>query len=247
MLNQALIIARKEMVEALRDRRSLISALAYALMGPAVVGMVVLAQGSNPKAQDVLIGMMSVFTLVAAFVGGMSVAMDVVAGERERRSLAPLLSLPVARSAIATGKWLAVSLFAIAGLFVNLLGFAVIAGPRVLWLAIALFPLALLAASIQFWTSTVCLSIKEAQTYLSLLVFLPMFAGFALVFFPAVRGAWSELVPLLGQQLLIERLMRGQDVVLRALASGSTTACAAALFLSAAAGRLGRDEILYGD
>ena len=31
--------------------------------------------------------MMSVFTLVSAFVGGMNVAMDSIAGERERRSL----------------------------------------------------------------------------------------------------------------------------------------------------------------
>jgi sodium transport system permease protein len=247
MLTQALIIARKEAIEAVRDRRALISALAYAMMGPAVVGMVALAQGSNPKAQDVLTGMMSVFTLVAAFVGGMSVAMDVVAGERERRSLAPLLMLPVGRGAIAAGKWLAVSLFAAAGLFVNLLGFAAIAGPRFLWLVIALLPLALFAASVQLWTSTVCRSVKEAQTYLSLLVFLPMIAGLALVFFPGFRGAWSGLVPALGHQMLIERLLRGQEMVLPALAAGGTTACAAALFLRAAADRLGRDEILYGD
>jgi len=35
----------------------------------------------------VLIAMMSIFTMVSAFVGGMNVAMDSIAGERERRAL----------------------------------------------------------------------------------------------------------------------------------------------------------------
>src|ERR1039458_3641612 len=49
--------------------------------------------------------MMSVFTLVAAFVGGMNVAMDTVAGERERQSLLPLLMNRVRRREIVVGKW----------------------------------------------------------------------------------------------------------------------------------------------
>src|ERR1039458_2267716 len=59
------------------------------------------------RVDGVLIGMMSVFTLVAAFVGGMNVAMDTVAGERERQSLLPLLMNRVRRREIVLGKWLA--------------------------------------------------------------------------------------------------------------------------------------------
>jgi ABC-type Na+ efflux pump permease subunit len=53
----------------------------------------------------------------------MNVAMDTVAGERERRSLLPLLLNPVSRRSVVLGKWLAVSFFALAGLIVNVLGF----------------------------------------------------------------------------------------------------------------------------
>ena len=172
MLRAALIVAKKEAQDSWRDRRSVIASLMYALMGPAVVFMVSLAT----RVDGVLIGMMSVFTLVSAFVGGMNVAMDTVAGERERHSLLPLLLNPVRRRDIVMGKFLAVSLFSLAGLFVNLLGFALVLHTPHLApaLAAALLPLALLAAALQLLISTVCRATKEAQTYLSMLVFLPM-------------------------------------------------------------------------
>src|SRR5712675_1768457 len=117
MLKEPLVVARKEVVDSLRDVRSVISSSVYALMGPLVVGLVSMANRADAKPgsnRSVLIGMMSVFTLVAAFVGGMNVAMDTVAGERERRSLLPLLLNPVHRRDVVLGKWLAVSLFSIA-------------------------------------------------------------------------------------------------------------------------------------
>ena len=81
MLNQTLVVARKEILDGVRDVRSVISSLLYALMGPLVVGLVSIAVRPETKPSGgggVLVGMMSVFTLVAAFVGGMNVAMDTV-------------------------------------------------------------------------------------------------------------------------------------------------------------------------
>src|ERR1035438_1979898 len=205
MLSPTLVVARKEAIDSLRDTRSVISSLMYALMGPAVVFMVSMAA----RVDGVLIGMMSVFTLVAAFVGGMNVAMDTVAGERERRSLLPLLMNPVRRREIVLGKWLAVGLFSFADLILNLAGFAIVfasagmhpsAGvPRLLLAVTAgILPLALLAASLQLLISTVCRAAKEAQTYLSMLVFLPMGLGMFQVFFPAAARGWFAFLPVMG-------------------------------------------------
>jgi len=127
MTSQPLVIARKEILDGLRDIRSLVSALVYALMGPVVVGLVTLSVHPGSKGSTtVLAGMIAVFTLVSAFVGGMNVAMDTVAGERERRSLVPLLLNPVRRVDVVLGKWLAVCFFAAAGLAINVAGFAVL-------------------------------------------------------------------------------------------------------------------------
>lgn len=246
MLNQALIVARKEIADNWRDRRSLVSALLYALMGPAIVMMV----SFTTRASAVLIGMMSVFTLVSAFAGGVNVAMDAVAGERERRSLLPLLLNPLRRRDIMIGKWLAVSLFSAAGVIINLAGFAIVLhAPRPMLLAAAaVLPLALLAAALQLLISTECRAAKEAHTYLSMLVFLPMIAGMFQVFHPLAPRAWENFLPVLGQQLQLEQWMHNAPVSF-AQAAGLCcfTGAAALLILEAAALRLERDEIVYGD
>jgi ABC-type transport system involved in cytochrome c biogenesis ATPase subunit len=252
MLNPVLVVARKEAIDSMRDTRSVISSLMYALMGPAVVFMVSLAPGVSGRMHDVLAGMMSVFTLVAAFVGGMNVAMDTVAGERERQSLLPLLMNPIRRRDIVWGKWLAVGLFSAAGLILNLAGFAIVfAGtgmhlPR-LAAAVGILPLALLAASVQLLVSTVCRAVKEAHTYLSMLIFLPMGLGLFQVFFPAAARGWFALLPVLGQQLQLERWMKGGAAAfVPAAALGCFTIVLALLVLEVAANRLHRDEIVYG-
>jgi ABC-type Na+ efflux pump permease subunit len=123
MLNQIFTIASKEVTDGWRDRRGLMSAALYSLMGPGVVGLVSLGVHDS---QAVLVSMMSIFTMVSAFVGGMNVAMDSIAGERERRSLVPLLMHPVSRLDLLLGKWLAVATFSAAGLSLNVAGFALL-------------------------------------------------------------------------------------------------------------------------
>jgi len=259
MLTPTLVVACKETIDALRDVRSLVSSLFYALMGPLVVGLVSAAgPPHSPNGAKVVVSMLSIFTLVAAFVGGMSIAMDTVAGERERHSLLPLLLNPVPRIDLLAGKWLAVSLFAIAGLLLNLAGSAlvlVLAGIRVeasrpqvlLVMALVILPLPLLAASAQIAISTLCRALKEAQTYLSLLVFLPMALGMLVVFSPAPRP-WCGFLPLVGQELQLQSLVSGTPVsAAQALLAAILTAAAAALILRFAAARLHRDEIVYGN
>ncbi|MBV8732631.1 MAG: ABC transporter permease subunit [Acidobacteriia bacterium] len=259
MLNNPLVIASKEIVDHLRDARSLLSSLMFALMGPVVVGLVSLAPGIKGSAESPIPAMMSVFTLVAAFSGGMNMAIDTIAGERERRSLIPLLLNPVPRADIALGKWLAVSLFALAGLLLNLLGSAVVfamSGMRLhtssatfaLAAVLAVLPLPLLAAAIQLSLSTFCRAVKEAHTYLSMLIFLPMGVGMSLVFFPAARKPSFAFLPLVGQQLDLQRLMDGRDVpLLQSIVLGYLTLALASALVLLSSKRLHRDEIIYGN
>lgn len=249
------VIAQKEIVDGLRDPRSLIASLAYVLMGPAVVLLVwfALREQNKPAAlRETLAAMMSVFTLVAAFVGSMNIAMDTVAGERERQSLLPLLLNPVLRRDVAAGKWLALSFFSLAGLAINLAASSAVliaAGiaPAIGWTAIIGFvPLALLASASELLISTISRATKEAQTYLSMATLAPMLIGMFLVFFPAGRG-WCAFLPVAAQELQLELLMRGAPPgLLQPAASGFLTALVAVLLVLLAADRLRRDEIVYG-
>jgi sodium transport system permease protein len=58
-----------------------------------------------------LLNILPLFLVLAALTGGMQIAIDTTAGERERGSLEPLLLNPVPRVALAAGKWLAASTF----------------------------------------------------------------------------------------------------------------------------------------
>ena len=248
MFSHALIVARKEIRNHLRDTRSLVSSAFYALMGPLVVGMVSIAVRGE-KSSAVLLSMASVFVLVATFVGGMNIAMDSIAGERERRSLLPLLMNPLLRRDVVLGKWLAISSFALTGVMLNLLGFAIVVGfsfRLLIVVSLTLIPLVLFAAAVELLISTWCRNIKEAHTYLSLVVFLPMGVGMFLVFFPHMATVWLWL-PVAGQQLLIDLLTKGAQVsLLSSLALSLITVSSAAALLLAAAKLLHRDEFVYG-
>jgi len=235
MLGPQLIIARKEIRDHLRDTRSLVSALFYSLMGPLVVAMVSFAV-PGPKGAAVLASMMSVFALVAAFVGGMNLAIDAIAGERERRSLLPLLMNPLRRSDLVLGKWIAIACFAIAGLGINLLAFAIVIKltlVQLLTIALTLIPLALLAAALEMLISTWCRNLKEAHTYLSLISFVPMGLGMYLVFYPHATPAWLVL-PVTGQELLVNEVTSTGRIPLLALAAVSLTVRARTLYFTRA-------------
>ncbi|HLK18910.1 MAG TPA: ABC transporter permease subunit [Bryobacteraceae bacterium] len=248
MLNHALIIARKEIRDHLRDTRSLVSSGFYAVMGPLVVGMVSLAL-KGAKSSAVILSMMSLFALVASFSGGMNLAMDSIAGERERRSLLPLLMNPLRLTDLIVGKWIAISVFAIAGIALTLAAFCLtlrLAPGLLIRAGIVLVPLVLFAAAVELLISTWCRSTKEAHTYLSLAIFLPMGLGMFLIFFPHTESAWFWF-PVAGQQLLMNLLVKGSPVPL--LSAGAialiSLVCAAGL-LRAAARLLQQDEFVYG-
>jgi sodium transport system permease protein len=255
----AIVVARKELLDHLRDGRALTSTVLYALMGPIVVWlMLAVSTGDGDGAAAARMSLVAaVFTLVAAFSGGMSVAMDMVAGERERHSLLPLLINSVSRMDIVVGKWLAASAFALGSVITTLLGFVVVfaSSPAVptsvtpvLLMVPALIALALLAAALEIVVSTTCGSLKEANTYLSILIFVIMGLGMWLAFSSRPVEAWWFATPVAGHQYLLELAFANGNPPLPESARLGVTTIAAALLLIVCAGRLfQRDAIVYGD
>ena len=259
MLKKSWIVAQKELLDHLRDGRALAAAGLYILMGPLVVWLVMLAAGSsaNGAGARILPVMASVFALVAAFSGSMGMAMDMIAGERERRSLLPLLMNSVSRFEIIVGKWLAASMFAVGGLLANLLAFAAVfafasatgaTASLLLLMAPALVTLALAAAALQILVSTMCRNLKEATTYLSLLIFVVMGVGMWLAFRPQSAEGWWFLAPIAGQQVLLQLgLATGEIPVLESLMLAATTAASTVLALGYAGRLMRRDAVVYGN
>jgi sodium transport system permease protein len=181
-----------------------------------------------------VMGTLPLFVLLAAFVGGMSVAADVTAGERERGSLEALLMNPVPRLALVAGKWAATALVALATIFVTLaMSHTILEHPRVqaidlpvgvsltdavaMWLLLA--PLALLVTAVQLLVALQARTYKEAQTQLSLMMFLPMIPGFLFAFGTLQPADWMIRLPVLGQHLMIADIVRGRTPDTSAAAS----------------------------
>lgn len=171
--------------------------------------------------------MLPYLLLLLAFIGGMQLAIDATAGERERQSLEPLLTTPASREAIISGKILATAAFTLLSLVVTLLmyrlAFALIPSERIDmsldvpfgslgWLLVIVLPIVLLGATLLTALAAFAKSHREAQGYLPLLVFLPMIPTLMLMVAPVKTRLWMMAVPFLGQNQLILRILRGEAI-----------------------------------
>ena len=221
MSRHVLTVATAELTNHIRDRRSVLTSVLFALMGPAIVALVSFSPEASGE-PGLLLRMMSVFTLVAAFTGGMNVAIDTAAGERERRSLVPLLLNPVDARDIVLGKCIAVAVLAVAAVLLNVAGLVATLAARVpqelaahapallSWTLAGLIPLAILSAASELMVAMMCATAKEAHTCLTYVVFAPALIGMSLVFFP-VGETWTTL-PVIGQQLMLSQSLNGSPV-----------------------------------
>ena len=197
--------------------------------------------------------------IMSMVMGGFYLAIDTTAGERERQSLEPLLSLPLSRSAVVFGKYGATLCFVTLSNALTALS---------IYTLFRVFPVELMGGQIRFdgWTvtrafllaspllpfisallitvSALTRSTKEAQTYLGLLMVIPM-APFFILQFLSVRSSISTMpMPMLSQYQLLESVVLGDTIPMTHIllsATGTLLATAALLYL---ASRLYRRERL---
>ncbi len=172
-----------------------------------------------------ILAFIPMFIILAAFVGGMQIATDSTAGERERGSLEPLLVNPAPRAAIVAGKCLAAALMAMVTAALSTLLCANI--PRFLPLEdmgirfridaahfggimAAVLPLCLFSTALQAYVATMARSFKEAQSYMGVLILLPMLPGMLSTVYSLGDAPWMYVVPVLAQHVLLTGVMGGR-------------------------------------
>ena len=115
-------------------------------------------------------------------------------------------------------------------------------------LMLILAPLAVLAASLQTIVATYSKSFKEAQTYVNLLIFLPMLPSMALMLMPVKEKMWMMTVPVLSQNLIINQIMRGDPVEMISIAAAIAGSLVVGLLLALVAIQLySRESLLFSD
>lgn len=191
-------------------------------------------------------------------LGGIPAATDLVAGEKERNTFEPLLTTKPDRASLLVGKYLTVTLFSfvsvaaivtgmVIGYIINpnsltmgtgeqITGFYV--PPLAAFLAIIITAtLGMTFSGIQIALSTYAKSFKEAQTYMSFLIFAAMIPGYATMFMqPNDMQTYMFILPVVNTIAALKMVLGGAinypDLIM-ALVS-SVIYVMAALWLAAA-------------
>ena len=178
---------------------------------------------------DVAGGMLPYMFVIFCFMGAMYPAIDLAAGEKERGTLETLLTSPVTKMQILTGKVGVVILTGIGAAAISMVGLylgirfvsaipdifldmitAILKPGVIIFLMTLLFPLTVFFASLMLSISFTAKSYKEAQSKVGPLmpvVIIPAFLGLM----PGVElSVGTALVPILNVTLATKQILAGQ-------------------------------------
>jgi sodium transport system permease protein len=183
---------------------------------------------STPEARSVLaLSALSYLVLLTMLMGGVYLAIDSTAGERERGSLEALLTVPVPREQLIFGKILATSAYMLISLALVMIAFALVLrhaglerhgmsvnfGPLVaLGIIGSCLPLIPLAAAFMTLIAARTRTYREAQTWLGVVLLvptLPLLVASAMGLKPTLP---LMAIPSLGQHFLIQALLRQEPL-----------------------------------
>lgn len=182
--------------------------------------------------RKVLSLMIPFFLVLYPIVGGMPAATDLVAGEKERKTLEPLLTTQPSRIALILGKWMGVTIFSILSVVTYAVGMAslrwilpadavqaALQGPGISSTVITIMLLigvllAMMAAGILLMISTFARSFKEAQSYMAPVIFLAMIPAYMTMMWDVSDFSTRHfLIPIFNAVALIKELVLQPQII----------------------------------
>lgn len=217
---------------------------------------------STPKSRAILAVIFLPYVLmITAFTGATHLAMDTTAGEKERKSLEPLLINPVPRWQIMTGKMITTMVFAMSSLALTLVSFRIVLPympvgafgmdltlglETLLMILFVISPVAILAAALLTLLASFAKSYREAQSYMGLVILIPMIPSLIFMANPIKAEAWMMNIPLFSQNLLIGELIREEAVPLEWYVMSIASTLVIGLLLAAMAATLyNRPKLIF--
>ena len=206
-----------------------------------------------------ILTMMPYLIVIFIMVGGMYLAIDTTAGERENGSLEPLLSQPVKRSHIMLAKLSATAVFSALTFLLVLIGLALsfkyvpiesitvsVDSAKVLIIFLTCLPFVFVACALMVLIASFTKSYKEAQSYLGMVMLVPSLPLVMLGILapePSVSNMW---VPSLSQGLIIIETIKGEAIASPLIAMSMLSSLLFAALLSYVAVKLYQHERILG-
>jgi len=177
---------------------------------------------SSGRASNLIAGLILYMFIATAFAGTIATAADLIAGEKERQTLQPLLAQPVTRSSLVIGKWLTLALlgagfcsiaFMFGGFIISKAPLAE-AGvtfhlglPTLVIGALSLACLAMFATAFQIFIASKARTYREAMTYLPWTALVPFAVTFVPLFTSIEYGGLVSYAPIFNQTFVLRELL----------------------------------------
>ena len=217
-------------------------------------------QATPDSKGGMILGVVVLTLILALFYAAMNLAIDTSAGERERNSLSLLLSHPLHSLHIVLAKIGAITTFSMLGLVVILvvskfsyamvpwqqMGFSITITPAFMLFSIAIcLPIALMSASLQVFVSFMAKSFKEAQSYVTMVLFIPMALSMITTYDIATDKV--QWLPIAAQQFALMEFIKGNPIpVPQLLLSTVITLVLCAAFSLLSARMLKSEKVVFG-
>ena len=206
-----------------------------------------------------LVTMLPYLIIIFVMVGGMYLAIDTTAGEREKGSLESLLVQPVSRSRILSAKLAATIVFSGVTFFLVLVGLALgfkymslellslsVGVSTVIKIFISCFPFVFVGCALMVLIASFTKSYKEAQSYLGMIMAVPTMPLIMLTFISPVPSLNNMWLPSLSQALIIIETIKGEVVPLHLILYSMLSSTLIAIALTYVAIKLYQRERILG-
>jgi sodium transport system permease protein len=197
-------------------------------VSPAVASPVVASHKdlSTPEARKGLaLAFLPYLLILSAFLGTVQLVVDTTAGERERQSLEPLLATPARRGAIVSGKIAAACAVGVTALLLTMFSLKVgaqlspgigrqmdVGTTAIGKMLFILLPMVFIGGSLLTFIAAGAKSVKEAQSYMGVLILLPMIPTLILMVSPVKNQLWMFAVPFLAQNQMLLKVIRSETI-----------------------------------
>ncbi|HHW4678417.1 MAG TPA: ABC transporter permease [Xylella sp.] len=185
---------------------------------------------SDAKRALLMSVILPVLLIITSFIGGASLVLDATVGERERQSLEPLLTTPVLRYIIVSGKIAAACTVSLLSLLLTMIAFKLSARLSsadisqqlnvgfitILKMLFILLPMLFIGTTLLTFLAAGAKSVKEAQAHMAWLLLLPMLPSYAMMAYPLKSQLWQFAVPFLAQYQLLQKVIRNETVGIEA-------------------------------
>lgn len=206
-----------------------------------------------------ILTMLPYLIIIFIMAGGMYLAIDTTAGERENGSLEPLLTQPVERSTVVIAKLAATISFSALTFLLVLLGLAVsfntlpidainisLTADKILVIFVTCLPFVFVGCALMVLVASFTKSYKEAQSYLGMVMLVPSMPLILLAFLSPEPSPSNMWVPSLSQGLIIIETLKGDYIEFNLIALSMVASSMLAIALTYISVKLYQRERIFG-